>query len=46
MDKIKYVNLVSQIREIKLSFVPAAIIATLPCSWITDKIEAIDSKFH
>ena len=46
MDKIKYVNLVNKVREVKLSLVPAALIATLPYSWIADKIEAIDSKFH
>jgi len=37
MDKIKYVNLVNRIREIKLSLVPAAIIATLPYSWSLTK---------
>jgi len=45
MDKIKYVNLVNRIREIKLSLVPAAIIATLPYSWVSNKIEKIERKF-
>ncbi len=46
MDRIKYINLVNRIREVKLSLVPVALIATIPYSWISDKIEAIEAKFH
>ena len=46
MDKIKYINLVNRIREVKLSLVPMALIATLPYSWISNKIESIEAKFH
>ena len=46
MDKITYVNLVNQVKEIKLSLVPVVLIATLPYSWISDKIEAIENKFN
>ncbi len=46
MDKIRYINLVNRIREVKLSLVPVAIIATMPYSWLGDKIEKIENKFH
>ncbi len=46
MDKIRYINLVNKIREVKLSLVPVAIIAILPYSWIADKIESVENKFH
>ena len=46
MDKIKQVNLINKIKEVKLSLVPAALIATLPFSWISEKIDSIESKFH
>jgi len=46
MDKIKKINLINKVRELKLSLVPAAIIATIPYSWIGDKIESIEKKLH
>ena len=46
MDKIRYINLVNRIREVKLSLAPVAIIATMPYSWLGDKIEKIENKFH
>ncbi|SMN14687.1 hypothetical protein CRYPA_668 [uncultured Candidatus Thioglobus sp.] len=46
MDKIKQVNLINRIRGVKLSLVPMALIATLPYSWIGEKLETIEKKFH
>ncbi len=46
MDKIKQVNLINKIRELKLALVPVALIATLPYSWITNRIESIGNKLH
>jgi len=46
MDKIKKINLINKVRELKLSLVPAAIIATIPYSWISEKIENVENKFH